>query len=237
MTIPLSIGKNSIGEEQFINLIEVPFLMISYSNEQQLTKIFKQVCSIEYDFRDKNYVITNSKRLTAWNCSLAENFVFLKDEPEMGKSHSRNELLNQVVIEINQRKKILKGKKIKLFNKYQELNRWNKKKLTYQILLIDDIWDIVKSKPISISYTLIWIFLYGPEVGVHSIIASGISYRNLLQQLIVLNPKIRKELQNKYGIPEPAQIGMLGEEIIITPDDLVYHKKKSMADMVRYFKN
>ena len=210
--------------------------MISYSDEEQVNQVFKQVCAGKYTFQKQNYLISNTRRLTAWGSSLTGNRVYLRDEPEMGTCISRKELLNEVINEMVRRERIMKEKKSIHFKRYHSLNTWNEQKLAYQFLLIDDIWDMVTAKPKSLGITLIRILLYGPAVGIHSIIASGISYRNLLQQLVTINPAISNELQKKYGIPEPTQIGMLGEEIIFTPDDLIYHKKSSMTDMERYFK-
>jgi hypothetical protein len=112
---------------------------------------------------------------------------------------------------------------------------WNTVKLPYKLLLIDDIWNLVKAKPASLSIQLFRIILNGPAVGVHTIIGSNISYRNLLQHLIELNPAIRKMLQEKYGIPEPTQISTIAQELILTPDNLVFYKKSSMMDLEKFY--
>ncbi|MCY7361097.1 MAG: hypothetical protein LH629_03370, partial [Ignavibacteria bacterium] len=98
------------------------------------------------------------------------------------------------------------------------------------------IWDIVKAKPKKLTLDLMLILLYGPAVGIHTIIASGISYRNLLQQLVGIHPILTLELQKKYGRPEPKQISALGHELIYTPDELVFYKKQGSFEMERFFK-
>jgi hypothetical protein len=72
-------------------------------------------------------------------------------------------------------------------------------------------------------------------VGIHTILGSNISYRNLLQQLIELNPAIEKMLQEKYGIPAPTQISSIAQELIISPDKLIFYKKSSVLDMQKYY--
>jgi hypothetical protein len=57
----------------------------------------------------------------------------------------------------------------------------------------------------------------------------------LLQHLIELNPAIRKMLQEKYGIPEPTQISSIAQELILTPDNLVFYKKSSMMQIWKSF--
>jgi DNA segregation ATPase FtsK/SpoIIIE-like protein len=104
-------------------------------------------------------------------------------------------LLNDVLKEMKLRNKIMRQKKITSFEKYYALNLWNTIKLNYSFLLIDDIWNLVSAKPQSLSISLFRIILNGPGVGIHTILGSNISYRNLLQQLIELNPAIEKMLQ------------------------------------------
>jgi len=121
------------------------------------------------------------------------------------------------------------------FERYHSLNLWNTVKLPYQFLLIDDIWNLVKAKPESLAISLFRIILNGPAVGIHTIMGSNISYRNLLQHLISLNPPIRKMLQEKYGIPEPTQISAIAQELILTPDKLVFYKKTGVANLEKYY--
>jgi hypothetical protein len=84
---------------------------------------------------------------------------------------------------------------------------------------------------------LIRVMLYGPAVGIHTIIASGISYRNLLQQLVNTHPMIKEELQKKYGDPEPKQLNMIGHELIFTSDDLIFYKEPGQMEHLRLFKS
>jgi hypothetical protein len=159
----------------------------------------------------------------------------MRDEPEFDII-SRNDLINQIVDEIIRRQKIMKQKKTTDFRRYNSLNKWNDIKLDYLFLFIDDIWDLIVSKPKKLALNFMMILLYGQFVGVHVVFASAISYRNLLQQLIGIYPILTIELKKKYGIPEPVKISELGHELIFSPEDFVYYKKGSIMDMVRYYK-
>ena len=77
--------------------------------------------------------------------------------------------------------------------------------------------------------------LFGPAVGIHTIFASGISYRNLLQQLININPAITDMLQEKYGVPEPKQISVMGKELIYTSDDLIFYRINGFEELEKYY--
>jgi hypothetical protein len=231
MKIPLLIGKNSSGKNQFVDLSEVPVLMVSYCNENQLNSLFGQ-----FNLYDGNYIITNSRRLARWGISNKSQIAFLRDEPESGLIESRDKLIKMVLEEIIVRRDIMKKKKIESFSRYFELNTWNEQKLDYLFLLIDDVWDIVVSKPKKLALNFMMSILYGPSVGIHTIFASTISYRNLLQQLVQFHPILTLELQKRYGKPEPRQINNLGHEIIFTQDELIYYKKANIMDMERFYK-
>ena len=236
MNIPLIIGKNSNGEDQSIDLDTVPMLMVSYCEETQINRIFQSIHAIEYPHKPLNYLITNTRRLGEWKIGLEEAYVFLRDEPNIGNIKSRVSLLQMINKEIQRRQRLVTHHNSMNFKRYISLNLWNQQKLNYCFLLIDDIWDIVTAKPKSIALNLMNIFINGPSVGVHSVFASNISYRNLLEQLVTINPTIRLQLQKKYGIPEPKSITLLGSELIFTPDELIFYKPYGTMNMKRLFK-
>ena len=78
---------------------------------------------------------------------------------------------------------------------------------------------------------------YWPKFGEvdNTIITSSLSYRNLLEQLININPSITKELQKKYGVPEPQKITILGSELILTAENLVFYKKAGSMGMEKMY--
>ncbi|MDO9156317.1 hypothetical protein [Sediminibacterium sp.] len=241
MKFPFAIGLNSNNEPQYIDLAQVPLLMVSYSFANELQRYFSQIRlaepagfsgGITAAEQFGNFLISNSRHLPTnpigWS-------YFLTDEPESGTHTTRTKLLNAVLREMQLRQRIMKQKRITNFEKYHALNLWNNVKLPYKLLLIDDIWNLVKAKPVSLSIQLFRIILNGPAVGIHTIIGSNISYRNLLQHLIELNPSIRKMLQEKYGIPEPTQISSIAQELILTPDHLVFYKKSGLGDLEKYY--
>lgn len=233
MSIKLLIGKNSGGENQYIEMKHIPVLMISYCDEGQLASIFSQFG--QHSFSQKNYIITNTRLFQQWVMQKEAFSLFMRDEPEMG-FETRNDIINHVLEEIVMRQKIMKQKGITDFSRYISLNTWNDVKLDYTYLLVDDVWDMIVSKPKKLALNFMMILLYGPKVGVHVLFASSISYRNLLQQLVNVYPILTIELKKKYGIPEPKKISDLGHELIFTPEDFVYYNKGNIAEMVKYYK-
>jgi hypothetical protein len=231
LKIPLLIGKNSSAEQVAIDLSLVPLLMISYFHENQLTNLLSQFTKSK-----KNYFVTNSRRLNNWEVPIENNYIFLRNTPELGNVASRSKIVKLVLNEIEKRNKVLQKNKIDSFIKYYALNTWNKVKLDYQFIIIDDVWDVVTAKPQRIAINVMMIILYGPSVGIHTVFTSGLSYRNLLQQLILDHPGLTEELKKKYGNPPPQDINNLGHELILTADDLVYYKKASIMEMEKLYK-
>ena len=80
MKIPLLIGKDSAGKNQFIDLSDIPVLMISHCDEMQLTSIFSQFGLFESSTR--HYLITNTRYFNTWKFGKDRFRVFTRDEPE-----------------------------------------------------------------------------------------------------------------------------------------------------------
>jgi hypothetical protein len=231
LIFPFFIGKSSSAEPIAIDISKVSLLMISYFHENQLTNLLSQFAKSK-----KNYFVTNSRKIKDWEVPKESNYLFLRDTPEIGNVTSRSKIVKLILNEIERRNKVLQKNKIESFIKYYALNTWNNVKLDYQFFVIDDVWDLVTAKPQRIAMNFMMIILYGPSVGIHTVFTSGLSYRNLLQQLVLEHPEITEELKKKYGNPPPQDINNLGHELILTADDLVYYKKASISEMQKFYK-
>jgi len=233
MNTNLLIGKDSSGADQYIDLSKIPVLIISYCEEIQLKSIFSQFNF--FDLVNKNYLISNTRIFKDWSLNKDYFHLFMRDDPKIG-FETRIDLINHLLEEIINRQKIMKKKKILDFERYVSLNIWNDIKLGHQFFIVDDVWDIIISKPIKLGLNFIMILLYGPLVGIHTIFASAISYRNILEQLVNQHPILTIELRKKYGFPEPKKISELGQELIFTPEGFVYYKKSAISDLLKYYK-
>jgi hypothetical protein len=225
----LPIGKDSMGNSMILNLDSIPVMMVSYCYEKQLNMIYSKI-----NVRD-GYIITNSRRSILWKIDSTNNKLYIKDKPELGNVKSRIEIFNKLLLEIKIRNRIMKKESIDDFEQYEFLNISSQTKLKRVFLMIDDIWDIVISKPKKMSLSLIMIMLYGFRVGINTIIASSISYRNLLQQVISYHPTLTDEIKNSLGKVEPMLLSSLGHELIFTPEDFVFYKKGDLIEMQKYY--
>jgi hypothetical protein len=232
MMFPLTLGRDSSGNLHHIDLEEVPILFLSYISEEQLSSIYMQLNKNDY-----NYLVTTSKRIERWGFDRSQNHVFIRDDPEKGSVQSRGKLLKLVSKTIQSRKRALRRFKTSNFKEYGfSLPDKRKEKFGCQFLLIDDIWDMVISKPKQLALNLILTILEGPSVGIYSIIGSGLSYRNLLEQLISRYPTLSEELQKKFGNPPPRTIDQISHELIFTSEDLIYFKKANSMELQKFYK-
>ena len=231
MIFPIIIGRDSTAKIHQIDLLETPILFVSYYSKKQLASICRQLSNYNH-----NFIATTTVQIKNWGLNLESNYVFLRDDPEKGSIQSRLNFLKLVSKTIRKRKRILRHFKAKNFREYISFHDKRKEKFEYQFLLIDDIWDIVISKQKQLALNLILLILEGPSVGIHSIIGSSLSYRNLLEQLISSYPKLTEELQKKFGNPPPRSIDQISEELIFTADDLIYFKKAKSMALEKFYK-
>ena len=221
MGLPICIGKDSSGRDVYIDVAETPLLMISYCREEQLGRIFKQFNHDEQT--EKHYMITTSRRFYQWGIKKSGFVTFLRDMPSFDMP-SRAKMLQDILKEINKRQ---------LAHKQFDV----KKPFGERYVFIDDVWDIITSKPRKNAMHLMLIMLYGPEVGIRTVFASIVSYMNLLQQLIHVHPELTAELQKRYGTPEPRLISEVGHELIFSMEDFIYYRKGMAQPMERYYKS
>ena len=232
MVLPLVIGKNSAADNVILDIGMIPILMISYCNEEQLGLIFKQFKG--QDDLSRNYLITNSRRFYQWEFSKNHFITFLRDMPSFDLP-SRAMILQAIMSEIKRRQLALKKERANEGLGPHPTIPMNMA-TTKRFVFIDDVWDIIISKPKKNALKLMMIMIYGPEVGIITVFASIMSYMNLLQQLVHLHPEITLELQKQYGIPEPRLISEFGHELIFSTEDFVYYKKGMAYSLERYYR-
>jgi hypothetical protein len=161
-----------MNEPQYIDLAQVPLLMVSYSDSKELQQYFSQISfsepaglsgGITAAEQAGNFLNRQQPPLAKqpqWMV-LFFNRRTRKRDPYHSCQIAQRRLARNAVSQ-----RIMKQKRITVFEKYHALNLWNTVKLPYKLLLIDDIWNLVKAKPASLSIQLFRIILNGPAVGV-----------------------------------------------------------------------
>ena len=216
MKIPVVIGKNSSGEDKFIDLDQIHVLFVSYLHGKQLYEIIQQVTGYEKNtyFISQNCV--KELQLNKDKCSL-----YIKDEPTLGNMYNRKEVLKHILKEIKRKRSSAAKKKTS--------------SPQIRFLIVDNIWDIITSKQKQLALDLMLIIIYGASIGYRIIIGSTLSYRNLLEQVIAMHPVLIKELENQFKSPIPKRIDEICDELIFTAEEFVYHKRVNSISLDKYY--
>ena len=216
MKIPVVIGKNSSGEDKYLDLDQIHVLFVSYLHGKQLHEVIQQVTSYENNTYFISQNSTKELQLNKDKCSL-----YIKDEPTLGNLYSRKEIFKQILKEIKQKRSSTSKKKT-----LQSAIRF---------LIVDNIWDIITSKQKQLALDLMLIIIYGSSIGYRIIIGSTLSYRNLLEQVIAMHPVLIKELESQFKSPIPKRIDEICDELIFTAEELVYHKRVNSISLEKYY--
>jgi len=225
MQLPLVIGRNSAGNEYFINLAVLPNLFISYNEEIQLTGAFMGL------IRD----LMNSKQpvklAVSFGRKLAESLLPIIDgekieiqfthvDGEDNKINTIDEFISSLIILSKNRKRVNK----------KSTNRCNHA----IIVVLDNIFEVIMSTHKKTALSFIELLVNGPEQSIYCIAGSSGIYKNLLNQIINVSPVLKRKLQKSkhLKIDEP-----LAAELIINPDGLIFFKARNEKVFVRLFPN
>jgi hypothetical protein len=217
MNTPVTIGKNSSGEDKRIDLHQSGVLFISYISDAQFYSIVNQIGT-----SDNNMYILTQKGVDLCRIEIEKHRVYIKDDPLKGNILSQRVLFKEILKDIKKKK--------------QKTVKQKKNSVGLQFLVIDNIWDVLISKKKNLALELMLIIIHGPSAGYHTIIGSSLSYRNLLEQVIAMHPMLIKEIESQFDAPVPKRIDEICDELIYTPDDLVYYKKANSFVLDKYYK-
>lgn len=225
--IPLIIGKTSSNEEVKVNLINLPHLFISYTERRQLISIIRSIT-------DQIKVNSEQVRITIFDDAEIPN-----DNQDLRQFESHVIRKKKRFIEHVYKEHL---SRLKSYNKKEHskpigANHNNQNQLisrSFYLVIIRDIFKIILSKKKD-SIKLIELLIDGKATGIHLILGSPTSYRNILMQLVFMHPAVEKRvlIQGKSAdikIPKP-----LGAELIITAENMVFYKEGREEIHNRYY--
>ena len=224
MQLPLAIGRNSSGLPYFIDLSSLPHLFISYNEEDQLIKIFKELIQEITSVRNPpKMALCVSQRISAKLLpfvSASFQIEFIHSDPPGNTITSIDYFIGAVLVELKTRKR--------------RMGTLKKAKLSEPALIvfIDDIFEVVMAnKKTALSF--IELLVDGPDHSIHFITGSSGMYKNLLDQLITMSPAVKKKMavsKQRRNINEP-----LAAQLIINSDWMVFFKDRFQNDFIRLY--
>lgn len=220
------IGRSSNGEMFRMSISHLPHLFLLYSDPDQLIHflnkavqqweghLISQEIELALAMSEKHlqFVFQNDLSL------ISSYRVYNKTNPEQGSIASRYYFMQYLMKELKKRTKRTHAHKNKPL-----------------IIITDDIFELVITKRKYTGLYFLHLLIEGPAYGIHFFAASIRVYRNLMNQLMAMNPVLMTAM--KQMVPD-LKLDMnqpLGSELIITPENLYFFKTRQQMDYDRYF--
>jgi hypothetical protein len=219
-TISVPVGKTSDNLLHQPDIVSLPHLFFSYSHEQQLLRYFSEIIECLPEKRDVTLAAALSKNLySELQPLLSAHLIkplYIRNETTQENPITRYVFLQQL---------------------NRELKRRQRRRLTEPLLLVlvEDVLDLVITRRRSTGLQFLQLLIEGPESSMHVIAASGRAYRNLLLQLLNFNPVVKEQLQKQMPGIDFSVHYPLGAELVMTPEDVYFFRKRNEPDYTRFF--
>lgn len=227
--IAIPIGKSSDGIAEDVDLSTMPHLFLSYSEEDQLYHYLGHLLHSWNQTSEITYQIATALSLESFNV-LEKHFnrtkpfySWIRNNPEMGTIGSKSAFIQAIFKELKKRQKKTEST-VNINQKFQSL-----------IVIIDDLLEMLVNKRKNTGLRFLQLMIEGPAVRIHFITASGRSFRNLLNQLINMNPVTKEQLQQQLPNINLTYHLPLGAELILTPENLFFFKARNESDFQRFY--
>lgn len=227
--IPVAIGKNSANEVYHIDLTQLPHLFISYTTGEQISRFFASLTSALNGGDSPVHFAIASTRRSAGQAVPAPGVVvhrFSAHDEEGSTVASREQFMLALSKEMRLRSAWLEKEKG---------GTTTRKPFPHMVILLHDIFDIILSNKKSIALSFIKLLLLGKMLRMHVVAASAFTYRNLLKQLIQLNPLVREKFKSFFDSGAYPVVTPLGAELVITAEDLLFFKPANAIDYERLY--
>lgn len=227
--IAIPIGKSSNGIAEEVDLTTMPHLFLSFSEEDQLYHYLEYLLHSWNQITDFTCQLATALSLESYN-ALQKHFSrpkpfysWIRNNPEMGTIGSKPAFIQAIFKELKKRQKKTESS-INVNYEFQPL-----------IVIIDDLLEMLVNKRKTTGLRFLQLLIEGPAVRIHFITASGRSFRNLLNQLINMNPVTKEQLQQQLPNINLTYHLPLGAELILTPEDLFFFKARNQSDFQRLY--
>lgn len=230
-SFPITIGKKSDNEIITTDLITLPHLFVSFSEHEQvhllLQRITREIAILSVQSQVRWIAALSNVAMNYCKESIDTNkllFSFHPNETENTEKNTKYRFWQNISKELKKRKKYLANNSKKFTEKHP-----------ITLVLIEDILGMAITRKKYTGLYFLQLLIEGPSVGMHCVAFSGRAYKNLLSQLLQLHPKMQAELQKQMPQIDFTAHYPLGAELIVTPEDFYFFKKRSDKDYSRYF--
>lgn len=222
MSIQLTIGRDSCGKLHTIDLMALPNLFISYSEEEQMPQMLQGILQdINKDDCQARVALFSGQSILEDLLTLNSvqlHLPFTKPHSEIDTIRNIDAFIAELLNEIRMRKKRANSnKRIKVFE-------------IPIIVVIDNIFEVITSRHKKTALSFIQLLVDGSAYAMHMITFSSGIYQNLLNQLVAVSPVEEKKML-KHNLSVPIT-GPLAAQLIINPDGLIFFKARNTAEFL-----
>lgn len=223
MQLPLTIGRDSSGKDHTIDLCSLPNLVISYNEDEQLSETFVRLIKNARSTPSVQLAISiGSKLAESLDPVIHNNQVlinFQHSQSTGAEIKSIDQFVDALVIQLKTRKKMQKT---------------SPHTIIYPLVVfIDNIFEVVMSNRRKTALLFVELLVSGARQSIYFVAGSTGMYKNILDQIIHLNPKLKAKLEKSspgIKINEP-----LAAEMIINPDGLIFFKQRGEKVYLRLY--
>lgn len=242
MNLPLVVGQTSANDDCVVDFISLPNLFVSYTSETQADDFFESLIkSIINKKSSQRIELAVAASRTNWFQSGTKDLLsyakhrFIIGDVYRSNLNSRQQFFSTLSKEIRRRLKVLNKAKEKQSLPANNMVESPLNSFAYLIVYLDEVFDIILNNTKAIGLTFLQLLLFGKELKIHLIAASYSTYRNLLKQLMTLDPVAKAKL-NKHSITQEFQVATpLGAELVITAEDFMFFKEANTKEYKRLF--
>ena len=215
--IPIQLGRQSSGEGFIVNLVALPNLFITHSNEGQLPELFSALLAGTYaNDRGLQFALSLGSRMAATLQPLLPKENILLEFTHKGEEKSLiptiDAFINALVQEFKRRKVLLRIEKTTAAG------------IAPVLVFIDDIFEVIMSLQKKTALLFIELLIMGAAVQLHFILGSSGIYRNLLNQITNMNLSLQRKL--KKPVQALSYNQPLGAELVMNPDGLLFYRER-----------
>ena len=235
--LSIKIGRDSNNKLYEEQLCALPHLYVSYSEPRHLIDLFNNtINSLSNQPGAQPYLLlsTIGKSIDLPQLSDFDKNVFLEIYNDgTGVINQRKEFFAKLLNTMNKRIRLLKLENSENINDYN--TKTDKRKLKQIVVFIDDVYSLLLPSKINSALYLVKLLLAGSKTGIHCIIASTSSYKYLINQILNVNPKANKQLNEFITSNKLKSLPPLAAELIITPENFIFYKGQGKMEYERFY--
>lgn len=218
MLLPIIPGVDSNNIPASFSLAEMPHLFLSYQSQKQFESFMATTCrGLDHTI---HCAVAFSKPGTLYSIIKNSKAVLLFEYINDGYGNdSRTKFMQRLKKEMLRRTKLVEARK----------------QVAPLIVVLDDVFDLLMNQTKSITRIFFELLISGSSIGMHMIAASIATRRNLLKQMMEMNPPMRKRMQFHFGCTCCDINTPVGAELVYTTDDFIFYKGKNEVDYLRLY--